>query len=68
MLWRRLYSAGTVKASVNFRDSKGSSIGVIKVDKNSWPLGGGLAAGQNPEAFMNGAADKIAEEAVKMAK
>jgi len=57
-----------LEANVNFRDSKGSSIGMIKVDKNSWPLGGGFAAGQNPHAFMNGAADKIAEEAAKLAR
>ena len=57
-----------LEATVNFGDSKGNRIGVIKVDKNSWPLGGGLAAGQNPHSFMNGAADKIAEEAAKLAR
>jgi hypothetical protein len=57
-----------LEASVNFRDSKGNSVGMIKVDKNSWPLGGALAAGQNPHSFMNGAADKIAEEAAKLAR
>ncbi|MEY2536336.1 MAG: hypothetical protein QOG67_76 [Verrucomicrobiota bacterium] len=57
-----------LEANVNFRDSKGSEIGVIKVDKNSWPLGGAFAAGQNPHSFMNGAADKIAEEAAKLAR
>lgn len=56
------------ESDVNFRDSKGAIIGHIKVDKNSWALGGGIAAGQNPEAFMNGAADKIAEEASKLAR
>jgi hypothetical protein len=56
------------ESDVNFRDSKGTIIGHIKVDKNSWALGGGIAAGQNPEAFMNGAADKIAEEAAKLAR
>jgi hypothetical protein len=56
------------EADVYFRDSKGAVIGKIKVDKNSWALGGGIAAGQNPEAFMNGAADKIAEEAAKLAR
>lgn len=56
------------EASVDFRDHKGSGIGAIKVDKNSWPLGGILAAGQNPHSFMNGAADKIAEEAAKLAR
>lgn len=57
-----------LEASVEFRDSKGVRLGSIKVDKNSWPLGGGLATGQNPHSFMSGAADKIAEEAVKTAK
>ena len=56
------------EADVNFRDSKGVTIGKIKVDKNSWALGGGIAAGQNPQSFMEGAADKIAEEASKVAK
>ena len=57
-----------LEATVTFRDSKGNSIGTIKVDKNSWPLGGGLAAGQNPHSFMSDAADKIAEEAAKLAR
>jgi len=56
------------EADVNFRDSKGTTIGKIKVDKNSWALGGGIAAGQNPETFMNGASDKVAAEAAKLAK
>jgi len=56
------------EADVNFRDNKGMTIGKIKVDKNSWALGGGIAAGQNPETFMNGASDKIAAEAAKLAK
>ena len=54
------------EADVYFRDSKGSIIGKIKADKNSWALGGGLAAAQNPTMFMNGAAEKIAEEVVKL--
>jgi Domain of unknown function (DUF4410) len=56
------------EADVYFRDSKGVTIGKIKVDKNSWALGGGVAAAQNPTMFMNGAADKIAEEAAKLAR
>ena len=27
-----------------------------------------ISAGQNPQAFMDGAADKVAEEAAKLAK
>jgi hypothetical protein len=56
------------EADVQFRDGKGTSIGKIKVDKNSWALGGGIAAGQNPQGFMDGAAEKVAEESAKMAK
>ncbi len=56
------------EANVEFRDNKGTGIGSIKVDKNSWPLGGGLAAGQDPQGFMDGAAKKVAEEAGKLAK
>jgi hypothetical protein len=56
------------EADVQFRDGKGSSIGKIKVDKNSWALGGGVAAGQTPQTFMDGAADKVAEESAKMAR
>jgi len=54
-----------LEATVRFSDSKGKVIGTIKVDKNSWAMGGGLAAGQNPQSFMNDAADKISEEAAK---
>ena len=56
-----------LEADVKFRDGKGNVIGTIKVDKNSWALGGGLAAGQNPHSFMNDAAETIAEEAAKLA-
>ncbi len=56
------------ESDVNFHDGEGTPVGKIKVDKNSWALGGGIAAGQNPQAFMDGAADKIAEEAAKLAK
>jgi hypothetical protein len=57
-----------LEADVQFRDSKGGVVGTVKVDKHSWPMGGGLGAGQNPQSFMNGAADKIAAEAAKLAK
>jgi Domain of unknown function (DUF4410) len=56
------------EADVYFRDSQGTTLGKIKADKNSWALGGGVAAAQNPTMFMNGAADKIAEEASKLAR
>ena len=56
------------ESDVAFRDGGGGQIGAIKVDKNSWALGGGVAAAQNPTMFMNGAAEKIAEEAKKLAR
>ena len=34
----------------------------LVVDKNSWALGGALAAGQTVEQFMKASAEKIAEE------
>jgi uncharacterized protein DUF4410 len=62
------FGMALLEANVEFRDSKGLSIGTIKVDKNSWPLGGGLAAGQDPQDLMKGPAEKVAEEAGKLAK
>jgi hypothetical protein len=56
------------EADVYFRDSSGATLGKIKADKNSWALGGGVAAAQNPTMFMNGAAEKIAQEAAKLAR
>lgn len=40
----------------------GKPLGTWKVDKNSWALGGGVAATQTPEAFMQEAAKKIGSE------
>ena len=37
-------------------------LGEITVDKNSWALGGAIAAGQTVDQFMNEAAEKIADE------
>jgi hypothetical protein len=54
------------EATVEFRDSKGAVIGTIKVDKNSFPLGGVIGAVQKPDDFMEGAAEKVAEEAGKL--
>ena len=45
-----------------------ASLGQIVTDKNSWALGGGLAATQTPEGFMRGAAKKIAAECAKLRK
>ncbi len=56
-------------ANVRFIDGgTGAVLGTMSADKNSWVLGGGLAAGQTVESFMNGAAKKVGEESVKFAK
>ena len=53
-------------AEVNFDDNLNhQELGTIKVDKNSWFLGGGLASGQTVEAFMQVASQKIAKELVR---
>jgi hypothetical protein len=56
-------------ANVRFSDgADGKELGVIRVDKNSWGLGGGLAAGQTVESFMKEGAQKTAIEAAKLVK
>jgi hypothetical protein len=56
-------------ANVRFIDGgTGTVLGTMNADKNSWVLGGGLAAGQTVEAFMNGAAEKVGNESVQFAK
>ena len=55
-------------ATTQFKDAKGNVLGKIESDKVSWALGGGLAASQTTQKFMKGAAEKIAEEAHKLAK
>ena len=53
-------------ADVEFKSNlSGEDLAILKVDKNSWVLGGGLAAGQTVEGYMNEAAKKIAEELEK---
>jgi hypothetical protein len=50
-------------AILRCRDAdSGQQIGEIVVDKNSWALGGGLAAGQTVQSFMEGAAKKAAAQ------
>ncbi len=50
-------------ATVFFADGLSDEpLAEVKVDKNSWALGGGLAAGQTVEHFMQGAAKKIARD------
>lgn len=56
-------------AVVNFYDgSTNELIGMINVNKNSWILGGGLAAGQTPESYMKEASKKIAQEVKQLAE
>jgi hypothetical protein len=50
-------------ATIDFKDGGlDTPLAVQKVDKNSWGLGGGIAATQTPEGFMRGAAIKLAED------
>lgn len=49
-------------AIVNLKDAQtGEKIGDIVVDKNSWALGGGVAAAQDVNSHMQSAAETIAE-------
>jgi len=43
----------------------GLELGSLIVDKNSWALGGFVAGAQNIDGFMDGAANKIADELAK---
>ena len=53
-------------ATVRFIDGgDNKELGTLKVDKNSWGLGGGIAASQTVESFMTSGAEKTAEEAAK---
>lgn len=55
-------------AIVRFADGVNrEEIGLIKVDRNSWVLGGGYASGQTPEMYMAEAAKKIASETKRLA-
>lgn len=48
---------------VRFSDNvTGDSLGEIKIDKNSWVLGGGIASTQTVEGYMKNSAAKIVEE------
>ena len=53
-------------ATVQFADADtGEKLGEMLVDKNSWALGGGMAAGQTVQSFMQEAAKKIAAQVAK---
>ena len=52
-------------ALVRFSDAESDELlAELVVDKNSWALGGALAAGQTVEQFMKSSAEKIAKELV----
>jgi hypothetical protein len=44
----------------------GTSLGTIKHDKNSWPLGGIIASTQTVDSFMRMAAERTADEIIKL--
>jgi hypothetical protein len=46
----------------------GASRGTIVTDKNSWALGGAIAASQNVQGFMDGAAKKISTDLATLKK
>ena len=46
--------------------ANGQTLGKIRVDKNSWGLGGGIAASQTVQHFMKLGAKKTAEEATPL--
>ncbi len=50
-------------ATIDLADAETNvNLGQIVTDKNSWALGGGLAAMQTVESFMKGAANKVATQ------
>lgn len=54
-------------ADIRFSDGgTGKSLGVMRADKNSWVLGGSIAAGQTVDHFMRAAAKKAAIEAAPL--
>ena len=56
-------------ANVRFSDGvSGKSLGTITVDKNSWALGGGLAAMQTVDSYMKEGAETTAKESEKFLK
>ena len=56
-------------ATLRYCDAdSGQQIGEIIVDKNSWALGGGLAAEQTVQKFMEGAAKKAAAQLAEAQK
>jgi hypothetical protein len=67
---RMLVGFGAGSARFNARiqlldGGSGEVLGTWLVDKNSWALGGAIAAAQSPETFMSGAARDIGHELSK---
>jgi hypothetical protein len=61
--------AGSSYFDANIRYSDGGSgktLGSLRADKNSWGLGGGIAASQTVEVFMTEAAKKTAADAAPL--
>ena len=52
-------------AVIEFKDHEGRPLGSIVTDQNSWVGGGVIAASQDVDNFMKGAAKKVAEELAK---
>jgi hypothetical protein len=62
------FGAGSANfdARVSFVDgASGSELSHVVVDKNSWFLGGIMAAAQTVDDFVEGAATKVAEETIR---
>ena len=60
------FAAGNsnLNGNITFRDGgTGKTVGSIKADKNSWALGGALAASQTADSFFEPVAKKVAKEA-----
>ena len=54
-------------ANVRLTDgATGRALTTLKVDKNSWGMGGGIAATQTVESFMNQGAKAVAKDAAPM--
>jgi hypothetical protein len=61
--------AGSSYFDANIRlidGASGATLSTTKVDKNSWGLGGGIAASQTVESFMNQGAKAVAKDASAM--
>jgi len=53
-------------AVVEFRDGGSDELlSTLTVDRNSWPLGGAIAATQDPGGFMRAAARRVVDELLK---